>query len=181
MKKLMLVLVILAVIGGAVFAFDPMSYPPPVEGGNIMVDAGIGLRGMGYSGSSWIIPPLFVQAEYALPVGVPISVGALFTIEKFGYNWTPSDKWTWTDITIAGRGNWHFGFDIDWLDFYAGISLGYTIDTFSSSGGSSWGTSYGGFFWSGQVGAHFYFTKMIGAMVEAGYPYWIKAGVAIKF
>ena len=180
----MLVLVIFVVIGGAAFAFNPLSYPPPVEGGNIMVDIGLGIRGMGYSGSSWIIPPLFVQAEYALPVGVPISVGALFTISKYGYDYTWGQKyeWSWLDITIAGRANWHWGFEIDWLDLYTGLSLGYNISSFTSKPSVSWfSTDYSEFFWAFQIGAHFYFTKMIGAMVEVGYPYWIKAGVALKF
>ena len=37
------------------------------------------------------------------------------------------------------------------------------------------------FFWAFQVGSHFYFTRNIGAVVETGYPYWIKAGIAVKF
>jgi len=186
MKKLCFLLLILATVGGTVFAadFDILSYPPPVKGGNILIDAGLGIRGTGYSNSKWRIPPLFVQVEYALPVQVPISVGGLFTIYSYGYNWSDGEKWTWTDFTIAARGNWHWGFDINWLDLYTGLSLGYTVSKWKSNWAhSSWGNNsgYGGFYFAGQVGAHFYFTKMIGAVVEVGYPYWIKGGIAFKF
>lgn len=181
MKKLLLVLVILAVVGGSAFAIDWMSYPPPVEGGNILIDAGLGLRGMGHSSAKWSIPPLFVQVEYALPVGVPISVGGIFSLYQYGWKGT-GWEYTWTNMDIAARGNWHFGFDISWLDFYAGLSLGYTVSTLKVKP-SSYPTiaSYDGFYYAGQVGAHFYFTPNIGAMAEAGYPYWLKVGVAFKF
>jgi len=182
MKKIILVLLVLAVVGGSAFAFDVMSYPPPVTGGNIMLDAGLGLRGTGYSGASWKIPPLFIQAEYALPVGVPISVGGMFTICQYGYDYY-SWTWKWTDMTFAARGNWHWGFDVSWLDFYTGLALGYTYSRWDDNGWSGSGSKYdySGFFFSAQAGAHFYFTKMIGVMAEIGYPYWIKAGIAFKF
>jgi len=185
MKKIVMVLLVLAVVGGSVFAFDPMSYPPPVKSGNVMLDLGIGLRSTGYSNANWKIPPLFVQAEYALPVGVPISVGGLFTISSYGYKWGPSNgnaDWTWTDLTFAGRANWHWGFDVKWLDLYTGLSLGYTSSTYKSSNSAyDTGTNYSGFFFAGQLGAHFYFTNSVGVVAEFGYPYWFKVGLALKF
>ena len=183
MKKIVLVLLVLAIAGSSAFAFDVMSYPPPVSGGNVLLDAGIGLRATGYSSAKWKIPPLFVQAEYALPVGVPISVGGMFTVCSYGYNYYGWADWTWTDMTFAARGNWHWGFDVSWLDVYTGLSLGYTYSKFSSnhSDWDKYSSDYSGFFFAGQVGAHFYFTQMVGAMVEFGYPYWVKAGIALKF
>ena len=185
MKKIVFVLLIAATIGGTAFSvsFDIMSYPPPVQGGNFMVDLGLGLRSMGYSNAKWKIPPIFAQVEYALPVNVPISVGGMFTISKYGYDWGgPADyKWRWTDMTFAGRANWHWGLDIDWLDLYTGLAMGYTRSVFDDGGYAVGGKDYGGFFFSAQVGAHFYFTKTIGVMAEFGYPYWLKAGVALKF
>ena len=180
MKKLLLVLVVFAIAGGAAFAYDPLGYPPPVDGGNLLIDAGLGLRGMGNSSAKWKVPPLFLHVEYALPVGVPISVGGMFAF--YQYAWKPSgNEYTWTDMNIAARGNWHFGFNVDWLDFYTGISLGYTVSNVKVKPSNvNYNTNYGGFYFSYQVGAHFYFTKMIGVMVETGFPYWLKAGVAFK-
>ena len=185
MKKILLTLLIFAIFGGLAFAeFDPLSYPPPVKGGNILADAGLGFRSTGYSSAKWKIPPIFIQAEYALPVGVPISVGGMFTICSYGYdyNWGRKYSWKWTDMTFAARGNWHWGFDIDWLDLYTGIAIGYLYSKWDSDGiGSGWDYDYSGVFFAFQGGAHFYFTDFIGAVVEVGYPYWIKAGVALKF
>ncbi|MDR2478880.1 MAG: hypothetical protein LBD48_06150 [Treponema sp.] len=73
MKKLIGLFILIVCFGGSAFAFDINSYPPPVSGGNILIDAGPGI-GLGFAGSLKI-PPLFVQAEYALPK-IPISVGA---------------------------------------------------------------------------------------------------------
>ena len=177
MKKIILVLLILAVVGGAAFAFDPLSYPPPLYGGgSIMVDAGAG-----YWYSSFLdfggfgVPPLFVDVEYALPVGVPISFGAGVSF----FQWKFSDTNTQTWITPHVRTNWHFGFDVSWLDLYLGFSFGGNIiskENYHGSTGASSGP-YGG----AHVGAHLYFSHNVGAVIEAGYPFVFKAGLALKF
>ena len=191
MKKIILVLLVFAVVTGSAFAdFDIMSFPPPVQAGNIMIDAGIGMRLYSYLDMS--IPPLFVQVEYALPVELPISVGAGISFGQWKYKYsfwgfTSSDYlYTVTYITPHLRANWHWGFDIPWLDFYTGISLGANIasvkwndSSYSSYTGIS--TSSNSFFFAFQAGAHFYFKENVGAMVETGYPYWLKAGIALKF
>ena len=185
MKKVLLVLFILFIAGTSAFAeFDIMSFPPPVKGGNFLIDAGLGVRATGYSSAKWKVPPIFIQGEYALPVGVPISVGAMFTYCSYGYdyNWGTKWEWKWTDMTFAARGNWHWGFDINWLDLYSGLSIGYLYSKWESKPKYDYSTyDYSGFFFAFQAGAHFYFTEMFGAVVEIGYPYWIKAGLAVKF
>ena len=184
MRKLVLILVILLVLGGTAFAFDPLSYPPPVEGGDLMIDAGLGYVVTGWSDGKFGIPPIFVIGEFALPVGVPISVGAIVSFFQWKYDYTLlGSKYGYTETFIvpAFRANWHWGFDVNWLDFYTGLSLGYAISSVKYRGGSAaTGAAGGYFFWAGQVGAHFYFTKSIGAMVEFGYPFLIKGGVALK-
>jgi hypothetical protein len=186
MKKLLVLLVLFVVVSGSAFAFNILSFPPPVEGGNVMIDLGLGYRSMGrtaglwvLSGAKWIIPPVFLQAEFALPVGVPISVGGMVTVCRYGWK----DWLTYTDITIAARGNWHWGFRANWLDFYTGISLGMVVGRYESTdwfGQTTTGTD-NEFFSAFQVGAHFYFAKNVGVVAEVGYPYWIKAGLALKF
>ena len=185
-KKIVLVVLVLSLVGTSAFAvgFDILSYPPPVKGGNLMIDLGIGIRSMGYSNATWKIPPLFAQVEYALPVGVPISVGGLFAVCSYGYKWDSyhsNAQWTWTDMNFAARANWHWGLEINWLDLYTGLSLGYTYSKFSSNYSSWEGSNYSGVFFAAQVGAHFYFTENVGIDVEFGYPYWVKAGLALKF
>jgi hypothetical protein len=178
MKKLLLLLVVLVIGATGVFAvgFDILSYPPPVGGGNILVDVGIGFTGVE---GTMTIPPLRASVDYALPVNVPISVGGLFAIhgskEKVPYFGT----YGYTYVTFGGRGNWHWGLDVSWLDLYSGLFLGYQVVSYDLPAGGQ-EPSYGGFTPGIQVGAHFYFTEMFGALVEFGHPYWANIGLAIK-
>ena len=188
MKKILMVLLVLAVVGSSAFAFDILSYPPSVKGGDIMVDLGIGYSGWGsYSGWKMKIPPLVASVEYALPVDVPISVGGMFAIAQYGWDFYSQHSAKYTFLTFAGRGNWHWGFDIDWLDLYTGMSIGYQSFSYSVDGPDKaywekfYNWNYGGFYWGTQIGAHFYFAKNIGINVEFGYPIYAKAALALKF
>jgi hypothetical protein len=49
-----------------------------------------------------------------------------------------------------------------------------------SNSGSYSSPSFGGFDFGGQVGAHFYFGNNIGLVLESGYPFALKVGVALK-
>jgi hypothetical protein len=182
MKKLLLLLVVFIIGAAGAFAFDPLSYPPSVSGGNILVDVGIGFTGAEYGKIS--IPPLRVSAEYALPVEVPISVGGLFAFHSTKYTWGGDDL-AWTFFTFGARANWHWNINVPWLDLYSGLILGYQVSSLDYDGpNASFYENYfelGGFMLGGQVGAHLYFTEMLGAFVEFGYPYWASAGLALKF
>jgi uncharacterized protein YgiM (DUF1202 family) len=172
--------------GGGSGGFDPLSFPPPLQAGNLMLDAGIGLLPASYLVSllffetKWKIIPLFIQAEYALPAGVPISVGGMFSIYQYGIDFY-SYEWKYTNFIVAARANWHWGFDIDWLDLYTGLSLGWLFGIFESTWSYYTDDPDSSFYFGFQVGAHFYFTKNIGAILETGYPYWLKAGISFKF
>jgi hypothetical protein len=74
-------------------------------------------------------------------------------------------------MNFAARGNWHWAFNVKWLDFYTGVSLGYLYSTHS----------YLPLSLGVQTGAHFYFGKNIGIMGEFGYPVFAKMGLALKF
>jgi hypothetical protein len=181
-KKLLLALTILAAVSGTSFAFDLLSYPPPVKGGNILVDLGIGM-GFGYSGNM-SIPALAVNVEYALPVNVPISVGGAFGIIQYKSDYgLLTDTWTdtWTYTTVGIKGNWHWGFNVSWLDFYSGLFLGYQFSNRDIDGYTgSYAKNSSSFSPGGQIGAHFYFTRNIGAALEFGTPF-SKVGLALKF
>jgi hypothetical protein len=173
MKKLIIFLLLIGCLSVSVFAFDIMSYPPPVSNGDILIDAGVGLGIASYKGNLKI-PPLFAQVEYALSQ-VPISVGGAISFWQYG-----SPNYTYNHFAILGRGNWHWGFDVDWLDLYSGLSLGYKAGWETDRSGPSPTTSRTGYFdWGLQFGAHFYFTPKIGAMVEIGYP-MMRLGLAFK-
>jgi hypothetical protein len=176
MKKLFVLFLLTGCLGGSIFAFDIMSYPPPVSSGNVLVDAGVGFN-FGYG--SIKIPPLGVSADYALPQ-IPISVGGGVSFWQNGESYWSNIEYTYSRLAIYGRGNWHWGFDISWLDIYTGFSLGYLMTwTATTINSTSTTSSGGGFYPAFQLGAHFYFAKNIGAMIEFGFPL-SRIGVAFK-
>ena len=183
MKKFFLVLLVFLIVGGSAFAFDILSYPPPLTGGNVMVDAGIGLTFYGSRIGKVSIPPIFLNVEYALNGKVPISVGGFAAYYRYNYRVVGDSGWQYGFFTLGGRANWHWGFDVSWLDFYCGTWIGYRIFN------ANWvGTShgyiaphYGGFDFGLQVGSHFYFSNKFGMVLESGYPFALKVGAAWKF
>jgi opacity protein-like surface antigen len=186
MKKLLVLAAVLIISSTGAFAFDILSYPPPVSGGNIMIDVGIGF--VSTINNSLSLPPLRVSVDYTLPVRVPISVGGLFAFYRSLIQ-KDVGNYSWNHFLMLGRANWHWGFDLDWLDLYTGFSLGYRHTTFSYDptpgySRSDWETYYeddGGFSGGGQAGAHFYLTNFFGAFVEFGYPLYANFGFALKF
>jgi len=183
MKKILLTLLIFLVITGSAFAFDLLNYPPPIGDGNVMVDAGIGLTAYGSTYGTISIPPIFLNVEYTLPANVPISVGGFAAFYRYNYRVVGDSGWQYTFFTFGGRADWHWGFEINWLDLYSGLWIGYNVFLADWVGGSSGYTapSYGGFDFGFQAGAHFYFTDRFGLVLESGYPFALKAGAALKF
>jgi hypothetical protein len=178
MKKVLLVFGVLLVMAGFAFSADLMDYPPPLEGGNFLVDAGIGWALSDDKDASIKIPPVAVSAEYCIPTGAPISIGALVGFYQF--NWG-SWKETWTYLTFGARANWHWNIEVCSLDLYTGVFIGYTNVSLSGRPESRGGPSPGGFKFGGQAGMHYYFSDRVGAVLELGYPFIVKAGAAFKF
>jgi len=186
MKRVLFLFLAFVMAGGFAFSVDLMEYPPPLEGGNILVDAGVGYAFASGLGATIKIPPVVASAEYCLPTGVPISLGALAGFYQFEWRYLGTASWveTWTYATFGARANWHWNIDASWLDLYTGAFVGYTYFKWSSDSRPYDGyiqPYYGGIDFGGQVGAHFYFTKHIGAVLEFGFPFAAKAGVALKF
>jgi hypothetical protein len=125
------------------------------------------------------IPPLAVNVEYALPVKAPVSVGGLFALYRSHISYVSHDE-KLTYMTFGARGNWHWAFPVKWLDFYTGLFLGYSYVLWDAPADAAY-VNYSRPAIGAQAGAHFYFTEKIGAVVEAGYPFAIKAGLALKF
>ena len=182
MNKFFLALLIFSVTYGFALDFDILSYPPPVNGGNVMVDAGIGLTAYGDYGTI-AVPPIFVNAEYALSANVPISVGGFAAFYRYNYRVIGDSGWQYTFFTFGGRAVWHWGFDVSWLDLYSGLWIGYNAFSADWVGGSySYvAPAYGGLGYGFQGGARFYFKDNFGLVLESGYPFALKVGAAFKF
>ena len=195
MKKLIVALFIVASVSGtaAAIEFNPFSFPPPIEEGSFLIDAGLGFVWTGWSQGSLSVPPLFLHAEYALPVGFPISVGAGFAFFQWRYStYVPLESesgWIRNVFDIFARANWHFGLDIDWLDLYTGISLGARIINTTPRGGWDGAAAPNRFLFNWQLGARFFnlpflpedLSNHLGFIIQIGFPYVIKAGVSFRF
>ena len=182
MKKPLLVLLVLAVTGASAFAVDLLSFPPSVRPGNVFINAGVGFATAPLTGASMVIPPLVASIDVALPIEVPISVGGL--VGFYRWEWmhiTPPHFDTLTFITFGGRANWHWNIDIEWLNLYTGIFLGWTHFTWESTHPTIFPPSFGGLEFGGQVGARFFFARNMGAVVELGFPFVAMAGLTFRF
>jgi hypothetical protein len=189
-KKVVVVLVLAMAIAGGAFAEWYDSYAPGIDESMVFINAGVGF---GFSTYSMGIPPLSVSADFKLPISLPITVGGMAALSTWGYS-TGSGSYkidvTYTNIGFGVRGAYHFNF-IENLDTYAGLTLGYVIQTADVKYGSAYGsgyksTTYDGvpfFLYGFNIGARYFFTNNIGAYLELGYSGLQVAsiGLSVKF
>ncbi|RZK49008.1 MAG: hypothetical protein EOO99_07665 [Pedobacter sp.] len=76
----------------------------------------------------------------------------------------------YTYVLTAARASYHFDFDVENLDPYIGVILGYNIASAKWTGtGPGNAASAGGVIYGGHVGARYFFSEKIGIFAEAGY------------
>jgi len=177
MKRFCLIgLVLFVFIGAGVFAEETWwnSYAPGVRDNNLFINAGIGFGPTG--GYNMGIPPISLSVDYKLPIDLPITVGGFATFGTWRYSYLNTNV-TYTNIGIGARGMYHFNF-LDNLDLYAGLNLGYVIQTSNQTQYS--GSSF--FLWGFNTGARYFFTENLGAYLELGYSglNYISTGVTFK-
>ena len=168
MKKIVLVLLILAVAGGSAFAFDINSFPDPIEEGQFLISPTFHLGSFfGYGVTLGITGAV----DYALPIPVALMVGGEVGVAFIAASYTP------ILIPILARVSWHPNFEVDNLDVYVRTKLGYAIGFGSSGYGSdsNWG---GGFSWGVSSGVRYFFTEMMGVFGELG---WDGYGVSYGY
>ncbi|MDR1903239.1 MAG: hypothetical protein LBQ88_13295 [Treponema sp.] len=195
-KKIFFGLILVVIATGGAFAQTWYnSYAPGIGESKVFINAGIGLGPTG--GYDMGVPPLSASVDFKLPVKLPITVGGIFTFAQWKYSYslptvttTPSYSITykdyefvWNNIGFGARGMYHFNF-LKNLDTYAGLTLGYVIQTFD--GGDYSGSAYEGvsfFLFGANIGARYFFTQNIGAYFEVGYSglQFASLGLSIKF
>ena len=168
MKKLLLLLLILGIAAGTAFAWDVetflFSYPSPIEKGSILISPAFSIGS--YYG--WATAIAVTGAfDYALPIAVPIMVGAEAGIATVVGTYA-DDILT---LPIFLKGSWHPNFQVPNLDLYVTLKLGYNINLKSDSyKDNSYEYNYGGgFSYGGNIGARYFFTPSIGVFGELGY------------
>ncbi|HEX7411995.1 MAG TPA: hypothetical protein VF298_07640 [Bacteroidales bacterium] len=170
MKKNGLFLALLFVCGVAA------AQTPTFEKGDKVLNLGIGFGGNYYSSySSGYSKTPFLSAS--LDVGVVDGVFDKGTIGVGGYIGFSSSKWEsgnygWkeTDLIIGPRGTLNYPL-VEKLDTYAGILLAYHSVTWKETGNQTYlgyGGGSSGIYFSGFIGARYYFSNNFGVMLELG-------------
>ena len=210
MKKLSVLLACLVSFSFAAFAekssakeiFTNFGSPLKEKGGNIIVNVGAGVDTGILSPLTWsfYIPPVAVSGEYTVKCGpVPLGFGLeagfsmhrniFYISDEYGkYRCTEYFNDIFADVII----NYHINLPVKNLDVYAGPRAGVNLylknieqevrnpNTGSRSVEKSTGLvpeiRYGG-----VIGATWYFSNLLGANVELGYPIFAKASVSFKF
>ncbi|MDR7129707.1 hypothetical protein J2X69_002052 [Algoriphagus sp. 4150] len=176
------------------FALSPLlAFAQEFEKGDKVVSFGIGLgSSIGNYSTSSQLPALSAQYEQGVwDIGGPgvISLGGYIGYKAFKYDYSSSSysyeqKWDYILLGVRSAYHWN-GHNVDKLDLYGGLMLGYYLLNYSysdSNGSSTGGDSYsntGGL--SLYLGSRYYFTGNLAAFAEAGYGVaYLNIGVALK-
>ena len=166
MKKLLFILLILAVVGASAYSVDFSTHPAPIGRGNVLISPTLHL------GTGWLAGVSFgfsVPVDFALPIPVGLMVGLepgfIFTTGNIlGYRWSPNL------IPIFTRVSWHPNFEVRGLDPYVVLKLGYSIAFGGRDRLYNYSGKYvGGFSYGGNVGVRYFFNNAIGIYGELGY------------
>lgn len=165
MKRLVLVLLILVVIGGTAFSFDISSFPDPIGKNSVMISPTFNLGR--YALTDWSYGTtafsfgMTVAFDYALPIPFALTAGL-----ETGFITQSSSAFKFLAIPILTRVAWHPNFEVRGLDPYVALKLGLSIGTGYKS---DYSLSNVNFAWGGNVGCRYFFNDTIGIFGELGY------------
>ena len=175
----------------AFLAFNLSAQDNMFTKGEKVLNLGIGFGGgyySSYSSGYSKIPFLSAAVDVGIIDGV-LDVGSVGVGGYIGYSsakWESGYNYGWkeSNFIIGPRGTFHYPL-VDKLDTYAGILLGY--QSVSSKETGDWGiyTGYAGgssgIYFSGFVGARYYFTESLAVMLELGSGGLALANVGVSF
>lgn len=155
----------------------------PFQKGDKIGQLGIGFGFYGTYGSAGM-PPISAGFQYGIED--KISIGGIMayttSTEDFGFN--DSYSWKYSYFLIGARGEYHFLEDVENLDGYAGLTLGYTVVSVTEPSGVLGNFSASGSyaFFGFHGGVRYYFNPRFAVFGEVGFGLgFITAGVAYKF
>ena len=172
----------------------------PFQNGTNVVSAGIGFGstyfGYAYGSSSPAISLQYERGVYTIDeIPAVISIGGYLGVQSFKYTYHYNSsgyyyKEQWSYKIIGLRGAFHYnGLNQDKIDVYAGLMLGYYINSYKFETNYYGNTAYNGtnnyansFGLAGYVGGRYFFTPNFGAFAELGYGIsYVTIGVDGKF
>lgn len=157
--------------------------------GSLAFNVGIGFPNLVGIGTT-TVPPISISGEYTILSDLinnnngAVSVGGYmgFAASKDSRTSAAGDYgWRHNNFLLGTRGSFHYQF-VDNLDTYAGMLIGYNIESVKGFGqvtGSS--ANGGGFLWGMFIGARYFFNDSFGVFTELGYGVaFINLGVTFK-
>jgi hypothetical protein len=196
MKKIFVIVLCFSMV--TVFAAEAADFPESIKSGDIMINGGVGLFNSLtlYNRGTPLVPPLSLSAEYALPVALPLSVGAVIGFansQRTGGSGDAKFTYTWSIFSIGLKAAYHFDFSMEGLDTYAALTLGadflnpqaaYNEDVYkNASVKPSAGDGAASFLFGLEIGARFFLNEHFGVFVEEGFSTftYLRTGVCFKF
>lgn len=187
MKSTFKVLAALLVVFMLLSISTPAQTANPFQKGSKVGQLGIGVGLAGIYGTS-SVPP--ISAGFQFGIENKISVGGIVayasSTEDWGGGWF-GEEWSWkyTYFLIGARGEYHFLEDVQNLDGYAGLTVGYNIVSVTTPSGYL-GHDYSASGSYAVIGVHggvrYFFTPNFAVFGELGYGLGIlTAGIAYKF
>lgn len=159
-------------VGAMVLFGLSLSYGQSYEKGDNLLNIGVGFGG-GFG------MPIGISFEHGFSdkISGGAYVGYASTSENFG-----AASWKWTYGLAAARASYHFDFNVEGLDPYLGVILGYNYAKGEwTSGSGAFAPSAGGVVYGGHAGARYLFTPKFGIFAEVGYGLGnLNAGIAFK-
>ena len=159
------------VLGAMVLCGLSLSYGQSYVKGDNLLNLGVGFGG-GFG------MPIGVSFEHGFSDKISGGIYARYatTEENFGM---ASAKWTY--IFGAVRASYHFNFNVEGLDPYLGVLLGYNYAKAETTGAMNFAADAGGLVYGGHAGARYFFSQKFGVFAEVGYGIGnLNAGLTFK-
>ncbi len=144
----------------------------PVKVGSWTINAGVGPATPFFGNGAGFGPAMKGSFETGMWDAGPgvITLGGETAFSFFTYHYGKGWNESWVNLIFAARGGYHYGWDVEGLDTYAGVPLGigfsaHSGDKHPGSRGYAPVFPYAGIFF----GASWFFNKSIGINGEVGY------------
>lgn len=164
-----------------------------------IVSVGVGLGNSIYPSSAYESSLIPINADFEMGVveglfGVDkLSLGIggtlAYTQAKDDYSaYFPGSNigYKYSSVIVGAKGYFHYDLNVENLDVYAALTLGYNIASAKAYG--DWGAfemasaSAGGLFFGASVGARYWFQDNLAANLEAGVGLsFLKLGISYRF
>jgi hypothetical protein len=116
----------------------------------------------------------FEKGMWKVGPGV-ITLGGEFAVSYFTYKYYVGYKETWINFMFAARSSYHYGWNVEGLDTYAGVPAGIGFCAYTDSWtDAKFHYGYRGYhavfpYFGIFVGASYYFNNIVGIYGELGY------------